>query len=59
VLIVNGHGGNRGVLEALVQQFQRKHDAVSLQRRLDSSASFRASPLSLKRSSQAARDGAT
>ncbi|MFI6088581.1 creatininase family protein [Streptomyces sp. NPDC051218] len=26
VLIVNGHGGNKGVLEALVHQLQRTHD---------------------------------
>ncbi|MGV9880696.1 creatininase family protein [Streptomyces sp. NPDC003006] len=29
VLIVNGHGGNKGVLEALVHQLQRTHDAAT------------------------------
>ncbi|MEV0702672.1 creatininase family protein [Saccharopolyspora sp. NPDC050389] len=28
VLIVNGHGGNKGALEALVHQLQRKHDVA-------------------------------
>ncbi|WP_185447031.1 creatininase family protein [Kribbella qitaiheensis] len=29
ILIVNGHGGNKGVLEALVHQLQRTHDVAT------------------------------
>ncbi|MEU7581986.1 creatininase family protein [Streptomyces sp. NPDC041068] len=29
ILIINGHGGNKGVLEALVHQLQRTHDVAT------------------------------